>query len=417
MQITSLIKMNILNIIKKPFQLINRLSLISQITIGLILGILLAFFAPESAMSTQIIGQLFTKSLQSVAPILVFILIMASISRYQTHTFDSIRPILLLYLFGTFFAALTAVIASTLFPSTIPISSKLINDIGVLPPQKVSQVFSALLISITDNPFNAMIKGNYMCLLVWGIILGYALRHSSSTTKQVIDDIANAITYLVKFVIRFAPLGIFGIVASTLAEIGFSEMWQYLHLIIVLLGSMLFVVFIINPILIYQRTGKNPYPLILLTLKESAIPAFFTRSSAANIPVNLALCKKLELPKDVYSISIPLGANINMAGAAITITVLTLAAVNTLGIETDIFTTLLLSIIASICACGASGVAGGSLLLIPIACSLFGIPDYIAMSVVSTGFAISIIQDSAETAVNSSVDVAFTAAGCRRVYK
>lgn len=402
----------IINLIKKRLQCINKLSLVSQIGVGLFLGVLLAYFSPENALSTEIIGTLFTKALQAVAPILVFILIMASISRYQSHTFDNIRPILILYLLGTFFAALTAVIASYLFPSNIPISHELINDIGILPPQKVSQVFSSLLFNITDNPFNAMIKGNYMCLLVWGIILGYALRHASPTTKQVIDDIANSITYLVKIVIRFAPIGIFGIVASTLASVGFDKLQNYFHLIFVLLGCMLFVVFVVNPILIYYRTRKNPYPLILLTLRESAIPAFFTRSSAANIPVNLTLCKKLELPKDVYSISIPLGANINMAGAAITITVLTLAAVHTLGIETDIFTALLLSIIASICACGASGVAGGSLLLIPIACSLFGIPDYIAMSVVSTGFAISIIQDSAETAVNSSVDVAFTAAGC-----
>jgi serine/threonine transporter len=390
-------------------QRLTRTSLVTQIVIGLIAGIALALLAPEVAKSTSFIGKVFVSALKAVAPILVFILVMASIANHKHGQETHIRPILFLYLLGTFAAALVAVVASTLFPSSLVLST---HDIAVSAPGGITEVLQSLLLSVVDNPISALMNANFIGILAWAIGMGIAIRHAGETTRTVLDDLSNGVTLIVRVVIRFAPLGIFGLVASTLATSGFGALLGYLHLLGVLLGCMLFVALVMNPAIVYWKLRRNPYPLVLTCLRESGMTAFFTRSSAANIPVNLELSKRLGLHEDTYSVSIPLGATINMAGAAITITVLTLAAVHTQGIAVDLPTAVLLSVVAAICACGASGVAGGSLLLIPLACSLFGIPSEIAMQVVAVGFIIGVLQDSAETALNSSTDVLFTAAAC-----
>ncbi|MFC6299914.1 serine/threonine transporter SstT [Pseudomonas sp. CCM 7893] len=392
--------------------LLNRLmgvSLVTQIVIGLIAGILLALLLPDVAQATGFIGKVFVSALKAVAPILVFVLVMASIASHKHGQETHIRPILFLYLLGTFAAAVVAVIASTLFPSTLVLAT---HDVAMSAPGGIGEVLQSLLLSVVDNPVSALMNANFIGILAWAIGMGIAIRHASETTRTVLADLSNGVTLIVRMVIRFAPLGIFGLVASTLATSGFGALLGYAHLLLVLLGSMLFVALVINPAIVFWKLRRNPYPLVLMCLRESGITAFFTRSSAANIPVNLALSKRLGLHEDTYSVSIPLGATINMAGAATTITVLTLAAVHTLGIAVDIPTAILLSVVAAVCACGASGVAGGSLLLIPLACSLFGIPSEVAMQVVAVGFIIGVLQDSAETALNSSTDVLFTAAAC-----
>ncbi|WP_095110975.1 serine/threonine transporter SstT [Pseudomonas sp. Irchel 3E20] len=388
---------------------LKNMSLVTQILIGLLAGIALALVLPDAARSTAFIGKVFVSALKAVAPILVFILVMASIANHRHGQETHIRPILFLYLLGTFAAAVVAVIASMLFPSTLVLVT---HDVAVTAPGGISEVLQSLLLSAVDNPISALMNANFIGVLTWAIGMGIAIRHAGQTTRTVLDDLSNGVTLIVRVVIRFAPLGIFGLVASTLATSGFGALLGYLQLLAVLLGSMLFVALVMNPAIVYWKLRRNPYPLVFTCLRESGITAFFTRSSAANIPVNLELSKRLGLHEDTYSVSIPLGATINMAGAAITITVLTLAAVHTLGITVDIPTAILLSVVAAICACGASGVAGGSLLLIPLACSLFGIPSEVAMQVVAVGFIIGVLQDSAETALNSSTDVLFTAAAC-----
>ena len=390
-------------------QRLTRVSLVTQIVIGLIGGILLALLLPEAAKATGFIGKVFVAALKAVAPILVFVLVMASIANHKHGQETHIKPILFLYLLGTFAAAVVAVIASSLFPSTLVLAP---HDAAVSAPGGIGEVLQSLLLSVVDNPVSALMNANFIGILAWAIGMGIAIRHAGETTRTVLDDLSNGVTLIVRVVIRFAPLGIFGLVASTLATSGFDALLGYAHLLVVLIGCMLFVALVINPAIVFWKLRRNPYPLVLMCLRESGITAFFTRSSAANIPVNLALSKRLGLHEDTYSVSIPLGATINMAGAAITITVLTLAAVHTLGIAVDLPTAVLLSVVAAICACGASGVAGGSLLLIPLACSLFGIPSEIAMQVVAVGFIIGVLQDSAETALNSSTDVLFTAAAC-----
>nr|WP_312510133.1 serine/threonine transporter SstT [Pseudomonas luteola] len=387
-----------------------RSSLVMQILIGLIAGIVLALVAPSAAQATGFIGSVFVTALKAVAPILVFVLVASSIANHKQGQPTHIKPILWLYVIGTLSASVIAVLASFLFPSTLMLVA---HTSDISPPEGISSVLQTLLLSIVDNPVNALINANFMGILAWAIGLGIAFRHASETTRTVFTDLADGVSSIVRFVIRFAPLGIFGLVSSTLATSGFDALAGYLHLLVVLIGCMLLVAFVVNPLIVYWKTRRNPYPLVLTCLRESGITAFFTRSSAANVPVNLGLCERLGLHEDTYSVSIPLGATINMAGAAITITVLTLAAVETLGISVDIPTALLLSIVAAVCACGASGVAGGSLLLIPLACSLFGIPSEIAMQVVAVGFIIGVVQDSAETALNSSTDVIFTAAACQ----
>lgn len=397
--------------LSKPLRLI-RTSLVTQILIGLFAGIVLALVSPSSAMTVGLLGSLFVSALKSVAPVLVFILVASSIANHKKGQKTNMRPIVVLYLIGTFCAALVAVLGSFMFPSTLILAS---TEASISPPGSVVEVLQGLLFKMVDNPVKALMDANYIGLLVWGIALGVALRHASDTTKTVVSDLSYGITFIVRLVIRFAPVGIFGLVSSTLAdpETGFKAFSGYAHLLFVLIGCMIFVALILNPLIAYAVMRQNPYPLVLTSLRDSGIPAFFTRSSAANIPVNMALCKKLNLKEETYSVAVPLGTAINMAGAAVTITVLTLAAVNTLGIAVDIPTALLLSLIASVCACGASGVAGGSLLLIPVACSMFGIPNEIAMQVVAVGFIIGVLQDSVETAINSSTDVVFIGAVCK----
>ncbi|EOC1342443.1 serine/threonine transporter SstT [Cronobacter dublinensis] len=385
-------------------------SLVKQILVGLVLGILLAWVSKPAAIAVGLLGTLFVGALKAVAPVLVLMLVMASIANHKHGQKTNIRPILLLYLLGTFSAALTAVLFSFLFPSTLHLAT---GATEITPPGGIVDVLRDLLLSMVANPVDALLKGNYIGILVWAVGLGFALRHSNETTKNLVNDMSDAVTFMVKLVIRFAPIGIFGLVASTLATTGFDTLWGYAQLLVVLVGCMLLVALVINPLIVFAKIRRNPYPLVFACLRESGVTAFFTRSSAANIPVNMALCEKLNLDRDTYSVSIPLGATINMAGAAITITVLTLAAVHTLGIAVDVPTALLLSVVASLCACGASGVAGGSLLLIPLACNMFGIPNDVAMQVVAVGFIIGVLQDSCETALNSSTDVLFTAAACQ----
>ncbi|AJR01957.1 serine/threonine transporter SstT [Hafnia paralvei] len=389
---------------------ITRGSLVGQILVGLVLGILLASIAPNAAIAVGLLGSLFVSALKAVAPILVFVLVAASIANHKAGQRTNMRPILFLYLLGTFSAALVAVVLSFAFPSTLTLVA---GNTDITPPGGIVEVLRSLLMNVVDNPFRALTTGNFIGILAWAIGLGVALRHASDTTKLVVSDLSYGITFIVRVVIRFAPLGIFGLVASTLAETGFDALWGYAQLLAVLIGAMLLVALVLNPLIVFWKIRRNPYPLVFTCLRESGLTAFFTRSSAANIPVNMELAKKLKLHEDTYSVSIPLGATINMAGAAITITVLTLAAVHTLGITVDLPTALLLSVVASICACGASGVAGGSLLLIPLACSLFGINNDLAMQVVAVGFIIGVLQDSCETALNSSTDVLFTAAACQ----
>ena len=334
-------------------------------------------------------------------------LVASAIAQHKTGNQVYIKPILLLYLLGTFAAALVAVLASFMFPTNLTLVTA---EISQTPPSGIVEVLKTLVLRLVDNPFNAIATANYIGILAWAVLLGIALRHAAEPAKVMLNELAEAITKIVRWVIRLAPIGVFGIVASTIATTGFGELLAYAKLLAVLVGAMLFVALVVNPLIVFAKIRRNPYPLVFTCLAESGLTAFFTRSSAANIPVNMALAKKLGLHEDTYSVSIPLGATINMAGAAITITVLTLAAVHTLGIEVDIATALLLSLLAAIGACGASGVPGGSLLLIPMACSLFGISNDLATQVVAVGFIIGVVQDSCETALNSSTDVLFTAA-------
>jgi serine/threonine transporter len=391
-------------------RMLSRTSLVTQIAIGLACGIALALLAPDAARSIGMLGDLFIAGLKSVAPVLVLVLVAAAIAGHQKGQPTHIRPIMLLYVLSTLAAALVAVIASFAFPTTLVLEAP---PVAGAPPGGIVGVLKNLLLSAVQNPVKALLEGNFIGILTWAVGLGIMLRHAAQTTRTALSDLAEAITQLVRVVIRFAPLGIFGLVAATLADSGLGALLGYGQLLLVLIGCMLFVALVVNPLLVFWKLRRNPYPLVFTCLRESGITAFFTRSSAANIPVNMELCRKLGLHEDTYSISIPLGATINMAGAAITIAVLTLATAHTLGIQVDIATALLLCIVASLAAAGVSGVAGGSLLLIPMATSLFGISNDVAMQVVAIGFVISVLQDSAETALNSSTDVLLTAAGCR----
>ena len=382
-------------------------NLVLQIAIGILLGVVLYLIDAELALAAKVLGSLFVSALRAVAPILVFVLVASAIANQSAGGQADLRPIVGLYLVGTFSAAFLAVLMSTFFPTTLILQA---TDVVLDPPQGIAEVLGDLVQKLIDNPVNALVGGNFIGILVWGVALGVGLRHSAETTRTVFSDIAEIIIKIVRVVIRFAPIGILGLVAGNLAEFGFETLRGYARILSVLLSSMLIMALLVNPLLVWSRTRRNPFPIVLTALRESGITAFFTRSSAANIPVNLALCERLGLDKNTYAVSIPLGATVNMGGAAITITTLTLAAVHTLGISVDLPTALLLSVIAALSACGASGVAGGSLLLIPLACSLFGIPADIALQVVAVGFVISVLQDSAETALNSSTDVVFTAA-------
>ena len=386
---------------------ITRGSLVLQIGIGIVAGIVLSLISPKAAAAAMLLGNLFVQALKAVAPVLVLVLVASAIANRRASHTSQMRPILVMYLLGTVAAALLAVTMSTLFPTTLALQ---IADVDASAPQGIAEVLGGLLQKLVDNPVNAILTGNFIGILVWGVLLGVFLHHAADSTRRVLADTADAVTHIVRLVIRLAPIGIFGLVAGNLAASGLGVLGGYARILSVLLGSMLIMALLVNPLIVWIKTRKNPYPIVLTALRESGVTAFFTRSSAANIPVNLALCERLDLEKDTYAVSIPLGATINMGGAAITITVLTLAAAHTLGIQVDLLTALLLSVVAALSACGASGVAGGSLLLIPLSCGLFGISNDIAMQVVAVGFVISVLQDSAETALNSSTDVVFTAA-------
>lgn len=384
----------------------NKLSLVKQIIIGLIIGIVLALTVPKYVAGITIFGDLFVGALKAVAPVLVFFLVMSAISQHKTGQKTNMKSILILYLVGTLLASIAAVVASFVFPLKLDLAAGVDS---IAPPEGIVEVLKTLLFNVVSNPVSALMNANYIGILTWAILLGIALRHSSEETKNFISDVAEAVSQVVRWVIKLAPLGVMGLVFNAIGTSGLGALLSYGKLIILLVGVMLVDALIINPIIVYINTKENPYPLVLKCLKDSGITAFFTRSSAANIPVNMRLCEELKLDKDTYSISIPLGATINMGGAAITISILALAAANTLGVSIDIPTAVILCVLSAISACGASGVAGGSLLLIPLACSLFGIPNDIAMQVVGVGFIIGVIQDSCETALNSSTDVLFTA--------
>lgn len=392
-----------LNRIGKKYQ---ETALLKLIVLGLIIGIFIALIAPTAVPFVAIFGDLFVKALKAVAPILVFILVMNAMAQKNTHASKSMKPIVKLYVIGTFFASLVGVCMSFLFPTTLHLQ---VSDATLAPPSGIVEVLHNLLMSVVDNPINALVNANYVGILTWAILAGLALHKASANTKATVNDLATAITKIVQWVIRFAPFGIMGLVANAIGTSGIQSLYGYLHILFVLLGAFFLVALVMNPLIVFLHIRRNPYPLVFATLRESGLYAFFTRSSAANLPVNLSLCKRLGLNEDVYSISIPLGATINMSGAAITIAILSLAAAHTLGIQVDIFMALLLSLIATVGACGASGVAGGSLLLIPVACASFGISNDIAMQVVGVGFVIGVLQDSCETALNSSSDVLFTA--------
>ncbi|MDO4710788.1 MAG: serine/threonine transporter SstT [Peptostreptococcaceae bacterium] len=382
------------------------LSLVKRILVGLLIGTGLALAVPSQAKGITIFGSLFVGALRAVAPILVFVLVMSAISQHKEGHQTNMTSIIGLYLLGTFLAALVAVVASFAFPVMLELAT---NTSEITPPGGVVEVLRTLLLNIVDNPVKALFNANYIGILSWAVVLGFALRKAADSTKTMINNFSDAVSQVVRWVINFAPLGIMGLVFDAVSTSGIEIFTTYGKLLAVLVGCMAFVALVVNPIVTFLMIKQNPYPLVLRCLRESGVTAFFTRSSAANIPVNMSLCEKLGLDKDTYSVSIPLGATINMGGAAITISVLALAAAHTVGAQVDIGTAIILSVLSAVCACGASGVAGGSLLLIPLACSLFGIPNDVAMQVVAVGFIVGVIQDSCETALNSSTDVLFTA--------
>ena len=390
---------------KKLFQKWTESSLILRIFCGLVLGSILGLVVPQWA-GIGILGQIFVSALKAIAPILVAVLVMSSISRAKGGLGPRFRTVIILYLMTTFIAALVAVSGSFLFPVTIELKG---GETGELPGS-LAEIFSSLLNNMVSNPVQSMTSANYMGILFWAILIGVAIRLTrSQTVIQFMGELSDVVSLVVKWIIQFAPFGIMGLVFTSVSEGGLGIFTDYGRLLMLLVGCMLTTSLIVNPLLAFIFLRKNPYPLLFQCLKESGLSAFFTRSSAANIPMNMALCKKMGLDEEFYSVSIPLGSTINMDGAAVTITVMTLAVANTLGMEVSFGSALLLSILATLGACGASGVAGGSLLLVPMACSLYGIPQDIAMQAVAVGFVISVVQDSVETALNSSGDAFFTA--------
>lgn len=390
---------------KNLFRQWNSINIIYRILGGLLLGIILALVFPD-ASAISLLGTIFVNALKGIAPLLVFFLVISSLCHAGQSHGGIIRTVIFLYLFSTLLAAVIAVIASFLFPVTLTLQN---TAADMSAPQSITDVFNTLLLNIVANPVDSLANANYIGILAWAVLLGFGLRVAGEPTKKVFSDISSAISKVVTWIISFAPFGILGLVYSAITENGLSIFTEYGKLLALLIGCMLFIYFVTNPLLVFLCIRQNPFSLILKCLKDSAITAFFTRSSAANIPVNMKICEELELDKNTYSVTIPLGATINMNGAAITITVMTLAAVHTMGIEVSFPTAIILSLLATLSACGASGVAGGSLLLIPMACSLFNIPNDVAMQVVGIGFIIGVIQDSMETALNSSSDLLLSA--------
>ena len=391
----------------------NRTSLIKRIIIGVILGFILGMTLPKVS-AIGILGDLFVGGLKAVAPLLVFVLVASALSQNEKGQKTNMSTIIGLYLVGTLAAALVAVVVNYFFPITLTLDTA--TQPKLSSPEGVGQVFHSLLLQMVDNPINALGTANYIGVLTWAIIFGLAFRNSNKETKELLQTIADVTSQVVRWIINLAPFGILGLVFKTISDNGVKILANYGFLILALVGTMLFVALVINPFIAFLFMRKNPYPLVFRCLKDSGLTAFFTRSSAANIPVNMKLCEELGLNKDTYKVSIPLGATINMGGAAITINVLTLAAVNTLGIHVDFPTAFLLSVLSAVSACGASGVTGGSLLLVPVACSLFGISNDLAMQVVGVGFIVGVVQDSCETALNSSTDVLFTAVAEKSVW-
>ena len=389
------------------FEKWNSISLVKRIIGGLIIGAILGVAIPQ-ATPIGILGELFVSALKAVAPILVFFLVMGALANNKEGGGANMGRVVVLYLVGTFASAVVAVFASFMFPVELILPEA--AEAAAAAPGGIGEVMKTLLLNVVSNPIGSIVNANYIGILAWAVIFGLALKHASDSTKKGINDFADAVSQAVRWVISFAPFGILGLVFNTVSQNGLGIFATYGRLIGILVGSMAVIALIVNPIIVFTQIRQNPYPLVFKCLKDSFITAFFTRSSAANIPVNMELCEELGLDEDNYSVSIPLGATINMGGAAITITVMTLATVYTMGIQVDIPTAILLSVIAAVSACGASGVAGGSLLLIPLACSLFGISADVAMQVVGVGFIIGVIQDSCETGLNSSTDALFTAA-------
>lgn len=385
----------------------KKTGLVPKIVIGLIIGIILGLVAPGATV-IGLLGELFVGALRGVAPLLVFFLIMAALCHAQEGKKTNMSFIIFLYLLGNLLAALCAVLSTTIWPVTLQFTDA-VAQTDISPPSGVGEVLTNLLTSIVANPVGSLVNANYIGLLAWACLLGVAFRKAKENTKDTLDDISNAITTVVQWIIQCAPFGIMGLVFTSIAEQGLAGLLSYGQLILVLVLTMAAVALIVNPIVAFCCMRRNPFPLVFMCLRDSFVTAFFTRSSAANIPINLDICKRLGLNEDTYSVSIPLGATINMAGAAVTISVMTLATAHTLGISVDFGTALVLCALAALSAAGASGVAGGSLLLIPMACSLFGIPSEISMQVVGIGFIVGVIQDSCETGLNSSTDVLYTA--------
>ncbi|MEC4176010.1 serine/threonine transporter SstT [Adlercreutzia sp. R7] len=382
----------------------NEVSLIKRILVGLVIGVVLALVIPGNDVIT-LLGTLFVGALKAVAPILVFFLVISALCNAQGA--GTMKTVVILYVISTLVAAIVALIGSELFPSTLTLDTS--SMVEQAAPEGIGEVLTTLVMNVVANPVDALMNANYVGILAWAVVLGIALRASGERTKEVFSNISDAVSVAVRWVINLAPFGILGLVYTSVSTSGMDIFVEYGHLILVLVGCMLVIALGTNPLIVWACTRKNPYPLVLRCLKDSGLTAFFTRSSAANIPVNMELCRKLGLNKDNYSVSIPLGATINMAGAAVTITVMTMAACQTIDLAVDPFTAVILCVLAAVSACGASGVAGGSLLLIPMCCALFGINNDIAMQVVGIGFIIGVIQDSCETGLNSSSDVVFTA--------
>lgn len=383
----------------------NKISLVKRIICGLIIGIVLGLVVPQ-ATALSLLGNLFVGALKAIAPILVLFLVMSALAKHQDGKQTNMKHIIGLYLLGTFLAGLMAVIASFLFPITLTLTQ---STSDITPPGGIGEVLNTLMMNLVANPVDALVNANYIGILAWAVLLGIALRKAPEGVKVAIESVADAISQIVRWIINCAPFGVLGLVFTTISQQGIDSLLSYGKLIVLLVGTMAFVAFVVNPIIVFIGIRKNPFPLVLKCLKDSGLTAFFTRSSAANIPVNMRLCAELGLDRDTYAVSIPLGSTINMGGAAVTISILALAAAHTLGIQVDFASAVVLSELSAVSACGASGVAGGSLLLVPLACSLFGIPNDVAMQVVGVGFIVGVIQDSCETAINSSTDVLYTA--------
>lgn len=386
----------------------NSVSLVLRIVIGMAIGTALALLIPNAAVTAPgigILGKLFVGALKAIAPLLVFVLIISALAQSKEKMGKQFGTVIVLYLVSTFLAAVIAVAASYLFPVTITLTEAVSDS----APESFAEIFTNLLTNIVSNPIGSIVSGNFLGILFWAIVLGFAFKGAADSTKRFLADASEAVTKAVRFVINLAPFGILGLVFTAVSTSGLAIFTEYGKLLLLLVGCMLFSALIVNPVMAFVAMRKNPYPLVFKCLKESGVTAFFTRSSAANIPVNMSLCESLGLDKEFYSVSIPLGATINMGGAAVTISVMAMMAAHTMGIQVDIPTAIILSVLSAVSACGASGVAGGSLLLIPLACSLFGIGNDIAMQVVGIGFVIGVIQDSCETALNSSSDVLFAA--------